>query len=130
DILKSTSDNALKRLEGDVALWKSTEERKTQISKEEAEKRGEIFSVLFGSFANIYGLDLTLFEKLISKEKAALQDYSNFAISTLAAFYDGKFAKYEEDANRNRMTLDAVMNDNNASDKKKEQAQKEFDKKE
>lgn len=130
DILKSTSDAALKNLERDLKIHENTEKAKTLLTEQEAEKRAKIIGDLFSSFSNIYGLDLSAFEGLLNKKTFAETDWAATANSAVNLFYDGKFAKYEEDARRNRMTLDAVMNDTNASDKKKEQAQKEFDKKE
>src|SRR5690606_17183497 len=76
DILKSTSEAALKRLQKDLESHENTDKAKTQLTKEEAEKRGKIIGELFSSFSRVYGLDLSAFEGLLNKKTFAETDWA------------------------------------------------------
>lgn len=113
---------------------KNGEKAYTEFLKEEKEKQRDlssrIFGELFGNFASYYNLDLSAFHDLLEGKKALEIDYAATISSISQSILQGKIANYDAEIRKNQETLDAILNDKNSSDKKKEQAQKEFDKRE
>ena len=99
--------------------------KQTQV--EQKEFAAQTFGELFGTFAQYYRLDLRAFQDLIGGKKAIDIDYAAAVNSIANSILEGKLINYQIESERNRETLDAILNDSNASEKKKLQAQKEFD---
>lgn len=115
-----------------AALQKIAEKYKliTKEAKLSADQQREIFDQLFSTFSNYYGLDLTAFSKLIGGKEATLEDYANFAKSVSSSILESRLIRYENEIVANQERLDAILNDDQASEEKKRQAQIEADKKE
>ena len=112
---------------------KNGERAYTEFLKSEREKQRDlssrIFGELFGTFASYYQLDLSAFQDLLEGKKGLEIDYAATINSIAASIVGGKIQNYELEAEKNREVLDAILNDTNSSEKKKLQAQKEFDRK-
>ena len=132
--LQSNIDKALAELDRFNEARLNGEKIYNDYVKEQAQEqrdfRARIAGELFGTFANYYNLDLRAFQDLLEGKTFLETDYAATVNSIVDSVYAGKFQKYEQDLQKNQERLDAVLNDENASDKKKEQARIEFDRKE
>lgn len=126
-------DLPLTELERYNEARKNGEKAYTEFLKSEREKQRDlssrIFGELFGTFASYYQLDLSAFQDLLEGKKGLEIDYAATINSIAASIVGGKIQNYELEAEKNREVLDAILNDTNSSEKKKLQAQKEFDRK-
>lgn len=95
-----------------------------------AEEQIEIFSNVFDTFSQYYGLDLTSFQNLLQGKKSSLQDYVNTAKSLAQTLTDSAIIRYENERVANQEKLDAILSDETISDEQKKATQKKFDEEE
>lgn len=106
-----------------------------------AKRQNEALASVLSFAQEIYGIDLQTFIDVQRKKEEeglttqeAIIGYSQATKETLIsisqALLSETLANLQVEEEKNRETLDAILNDKNASDKKKEQAQIEYDKKE
>lgn len=116
-----------------IRMAQKAEEASKGIADEwerNAKKMEDVFSGTFSTFEQFYGLDLDAFKDLLAGKEASLDSYSNMFKSITQALFESQLIKYEKEQQANKQMLDAILQDENASDKKKEQARKEFNERE
>lgn len=101
--------------------------REAKIS---AEKQKEIFGSLFSTFSDFYGLDLQAFQSVLFDKEASEEDYANAAKSISTALLSGRLQKYDAELQANKDRLDRILNDENATEEQKREAQDQADKRE
>lgn len=133
DFLTESTKKSLTELERYNEARKNGEKAYTEFLQSEKEKQRDLSSrimgELFGTFAGYYQLDLSAFHDLLEGKKGLEIDYAATINSIANSILNGKLEKYDVEAQKNQDILDAILNDKNSSEKKKLQAQKEFDKK-
>lgn len=97
----------------------------TSISAEEQE---DIFKGVFDTFSEYYNLDLTSFQKLLQGKKTSLDDFASTAKSIAGAISDSAVIRFENERAANQEKLDAILNDDRASEEQKKIAQEKFEK--
>lgn len=116
-----------------LRMAKKAEEASKGIADEwerNAKKMEDVFSGTFSTFEEFYGLDLDAFKDLLAGKEASLDSYANMFKSITRALFESQLIKYQQEEEANKKMLDAILQDENASDKKKEQARKEFNERE
>lgn len=104
-----------------------------KIAKEaklSADEQKAIFDDLFSTFSQYYNLDLGAFTSLLSGKEVSLQDYADTAKSIFSAITDSQLIRYENEIVANREKLDAVLNDERATEEQKIIAKKKADEEE
>ncbi|WP_431129764.1 hypothetical protein [Flagellimonas flava] len=99
--------------------------------KEEAELSAEelkgIYNGLFSTFASYYNLDLEAFEKLLVGKTASFDDYADLSKSIGGAILESSLIRFENEIVANQERLNAILNDDRATEEQKAAAQKKFD---
>lgn len=78
----------------------------------------------FDSFAEYYNIDMDNFNALFDGKKNSLSDYADAAKGTLDFLLGNTLEKYDRELQANQNMLDAVLNNENASDEQKQIAKR------
>ena len=134
------ADQQTEDLEGaaNVANYRSEEEEKTRIAKEQAAIRRGILSNTLKAAQDVYGLDLQSFIQIAEdKEFKALeteekiQAFAQASQQTLLSLSDallsGTINRLNQEEEANRAKLQTVLDDESATQDEKDEAQKRYD---
>ena len=99
-----------------------------QVTKVAGQDLEKIFSGVFDTFEGFYGLDLTAFKTFLTDKTISADDAASALKSISGAIFDSEIIRYDNQIVANQERLDLILNDENASEEKKKQAQLESDK--
>ncbi|MEO0572577.1 MAG: tape measure protein [Bacteroidota bacterium] len=99
-------------------------------AKASTDTQKELFTNLFSTFSNYYGLDLEAFTNLLSGKENSAVDYANTLKSISSSILEGQLIRFDNEQEANRVKLDTILNDDNVSEEQKQAAQQKFDEEE
>ena len=113
---------------------KTLQEGIVDSTKLTAEQMKDIYGGIFDSFSQYYGLDLSLFETLLTTKVDSFEDVADeigsFAKSLNDAITNSTLNAIDIEIEANQNKLDTILNSETASDEQKRIAQEKFDQQE
>lgn len=100
------------------------------LEKYVAEEIKKVYAGVFDTFQQYYGVDMTAFTKLLMGKKASLEDYVSTAKGFADTLTQSRIIGYENELQTQRMALEQLENNEEASDKQKKIAKQKFAKEE
>ncbi len=112
-------------------LFEKKEKAKTAILEEEEEARRALIANSMRQFADMYGIDFSAFENLITKKTELTKgDWVDAAASAASTIVQLTKSSYNEELNIARENMNRILDSEHATEKQREEARKEFAKKE